>query len=99
MRAQRLLDVMNDGDVFDVVERLALEQIGLGQELLDMLVAGLGQRDDAGLLVELEVARLELGNECVDGRVELGAVVERARDDERRARLVGEDGVDLVDDC
>ena len=35
---------------------------------------------------------------CVDGEVEVGAVVERAGDDERRARLVDEDRVDLVDD-
>ena len=72
--------------------------LGGGQELLDMLVAGLGQRDDAGLLVELEIAGLELGNECVDGGVELGAVVERARDDERGARLVDQDRIHLVHD-
>ena len=57
MGAERLLHVMDDGDVLDVVERVALEQVGLGQELLDLLVAGLGQGDDAGLLVELEIAR------------------------------------------
>ncbi len=98
VRAQRLLHVMDDGDVLDVVERLALEQVGLGQQLLDMLVAGLGQRDDAGLLVELEIAGHELRNELVDGDVELGAVVERAGDDQRRARLVDQDRVHLVDD-
>ncbi len=98
VRAERLLDVVDDGDVLDVVERVALEQIGLGQELLDMLIAGLGQGDDAGLLVELEIAFDEPRNEGVDGGVELGAVLERARDDERRARLVDQDRVHLVDD-
>ena len=34
----------------------------------------------------------------VDGVVEVGAVVERAGDDQRRARLVDQDRVDLVDD-
>ena len=57
VRAERLLHVMDDGDVLDVVQRLALEQAGLGQQLLHMLVARLGQGDDAGLLVELEVGR------------------------------------------
>ena len=89
--AERLLHVMHDGDVLDVVERLALEQLGLGEQLLDMLVAGLGQGDDAGLLVELVVFLHELGDEGVDGVVELGAVVERAGDDQRRARLVDQD--------
>ena len=40
----------------------------------------------------------ELRNEGVDGVVELGAVVERAGDDQRRARLVDQDRVHLVDD-
>jgi hypothetical protein len=33
VRAQRLVDVVDDGDVLDVVERLALEQPGLAQQL------------------------------------------------------------------
>ena len=89
--AQRLLHVVHDGDVLDVVEGLALEHVRRGEQLLHVLVAGLGQGDDAGLLVELVVALLELGNELVDGVVELGAVVERTGDDERRARLVDQD--------
>ena len=96
--AQRLLHVVDDGDVLDVVERLALEHAGLGEKLLDMLVAGLGQGDDAGLLVELVVGLLELRDEGVDGVVKLGAVVERAGDDQRRARLVDQDRVHFVDD-
>ncbi len=96
--AQRLLHVVDDGDVLDVVERVALEHVGLGQQPFDLLVAGLGQGDDAGLLVEVVVALRELGNESVDLVVELGAVVERSRDDERRARLVDQDRVHLVDD-
>ena len=55
VRAERLLDVVDDGDVLDVVKRLALEHAGFGEQLLDMLVAGLGQGDDAGLLVEVVV--------------------------------------------
>jgi hypothetical protein len=43
-----------------------------------MLVAGLGQGDDARLLVKLVVVLDELGDESVDGVVKLGAIVERA---------------------
>ena len=96
--AQRLLHVVDDGDVLDVVERVALEHVGLDQEALDLLVAGLGQGDHAGLLVEIVVGLLQPGDEGVDLVVELRAVVERAGDDQRRARLVDQDRVHLVDD-
>ena len=58
--AERLLDVMDDGDVLDVVERVALEQAGLGQDALELLVAGLGERGGALLLVDLVVFLVEL---------------------------------------
>ena len=96
--AQRLLHVMDDGDVLDVVERLALEHVVGGEQSFDLLVADLGQGDDAGLLVEVVVALLELGDEGIDLVVELRAVVERPGDDQRRARLVDQDRVDLIDD-
>ena len=96
--AERLLDVVDDGDVLDVVERVALEQAGLGEDALELLVAGLGEGGGALLLVDLVVVLVELRDERVDGVVELGAVVERAGDDQRRARLVDQDRVDLVDD-
>ena len=51
---QRLVDVVHDRDVLDVVERAALEQVLLVQELLQALVAGFGEGDLALLLVELE---------------------------------------------
>ena len=79
VRAKRLLHVVHDGDVLDVVERVALEQAGLHQEPLRALVARLGQGHRALLLVELEIALDEAGDELVDRVVELGAVVERAR--------------------
>ena len=44
------------------------------------------------------LAAVELGDQLVDGDVELGAVLARAGDDQRRARLVDQDRVDLVDD-
>ena len=96
--AEPLLHVMHDADVLDVVERFVLEQPSLAEHFLDLLVAGLGQGDDAGLLVELVVGGVELRNECVDGIVELRAVVERAGDNERGSRLVDQNRIHLIDD-
>ena len=68
--------------------------------VLDLLDAGLEHADGALLLVDLEVLA---GNEAVReprelGEPAVGLARGRARDDERRARLVDEDRVDLVDD-
>ena len=97
VRLQRRVDVMHERDVLDVVER-ALHQALLGQHDLDALVAGLGERHLPLLLVELEVFRAERRDDLVDGLVEVGAILQRTGDDERRARLVDEDRVHLVDD-
>ncbi len=96
--AQGLIDVMHDRYVLDVVERIGLELAGVAQPSLHPLHADLGEIDGALLLVELVVVFGELRNVSVDGVVELGAIVERPGNDERRARLVDQDGVDFVDD-
>ncbi len=98
VRAQRLLEVVDDGDVLHVVQRVALEELGIAEKLLELLVARLGEGGRAHLLVDLVVVRLQPRHERVDRVVELGAVFERAGDDERRARLVDQDRVHLVDD-
>ena len=98
VRAQRLIDVVDDRDVLDVVERIALELAGVAQQGLDLFHAGFGQRHRALLLVDVVVGLVELREEGVDGVVEFRTVVERARDDQRRARLVDQDRVDFVDD-
>jgi hypothetical protein len=43
-------------------------------------------------------SRCSIGDDLVDRDVHLGLVLRRARDDQRRARLVDQDRVDLVDD-
>ena len=96
--AQRLVDVVHDGDVLDVVERFALELAGVAQQRLDLLHAGFGQRHRALLLVDLVIGLVELGQEAIDGVVEVRTVVERAGNDQRRARFVDQDRVDFVDD-
>ena len=98
MRAQRLIDVMDDGDVLDVVERLALQFAGIAQAALELFHARFGQRHGALLLVDLVVGLVEQGNVAVDGVVEFRAIVERAGDDQRRARFVDQDRVDFIDD-
>ena len=90
------------------------QQAGVAQQLLGVLVAVLGEEDLVRLLVDGEVARidhalagaqveladllLQLRDDGVDAHVHLGVVFGLAADDERRARLVDQDRVDLVDD-
>ena len=91
--AQRLVDVVDDRRVVGVVEAALLEGAGLAQHLLHALVAGLGQRHRALLLVEVVMRAVEARDQLVDRDVEVGAVVDRPRDDQRRARLVDQDRV------
>jgi hypothetical protein len=55
VRLQRVVDVVDDGDVLDVVERLALEQAGSAQQALQFLGAVLGEDRRALLLVDLKI--------------------------------------------
>ena len=71
---------------------------GGAQPLLELLHAGFGQRHRALLLVDLIVGLVEQRDVGIDGVVEFGTVVERAGNDQRRARLVDQDGVHFVDD-
>ncbi len=95
---QRIVDVVNDGDVFDVVKRFALQQTRLPQQVLELFGAVFGEVGRALLFIDFVVFRRQKRNEGVDGVVEVGAVVQRAGDDERRARLIDEDRVDFIDD-
>ena len=50
-------------------------------------------------LVDLVVfSRVQLRDESIDGDVKIGAVLERAGNDQRRARFVDQNRVDFVDD-
>src|SRR3546814_8120324 len=51
------------------------------------------------LFVLLIIFFAELEDHLVDADIELGLVVGRTRDDQRRARLVDQDRIDLVDDA
>jgi hypothetical protein len=106
VRAERRVEVMHEPDVVRVVEaRPGGEQARARQDLLGVFVALLRQEHLVRLLVDPVVAlalllRLphELRREVVQAVVEVDVVVGLSRDDERRARLVDEDGVHLVDD-
>jgi hypothetical protein len=63
-----------------------------------VLVAGFGQAHRALLLVDVVIFARQARDQRVDADVEAGAVLRRAGDDQRRARLVDQDRVDFVDD-
>src|SRR5579884_2867817 len=93
VRLERLGDVVERVDLARIVEvRDAEQALALGNALLR-------ERGAAVLLVDrvVDVAP-EPGDDAVDRVVLLARLLGRARDDERRARLVDEDVVHFVDD-
>ena len=106
MRAQRRVQVMHQADIRRVVQAFTLAQeAALGHERLDMLVAFLGDVHLLGLLIDGVVAgriflrlALQARHELIDAQVKFGALLRGTGNDERRARLVDQDRVHLVDD-
>jgi len=114
VRLQRLIDVMNDRDVLDIVEVAGFQQSRLAQQFDHVLVAGVGQSHLTLFFVELVISRLarvphRIGLGCrlaldqgrhqrIDLAVQFGQVFRRARYDQRRARLINQDGVHFIDD-
>ena len=99
-------------DVVLQVPVLGVGDIADAEQLLDLFPAFVGDGDGTGFLVDHEVsgpdlglerfdqlARLEIGDDEVDARILVRRLVGGAGDDERRAGLVDEDGVDFVDDA
>src|SRR4051794_36587485 len=106
-RLQQVVDhvaVLGPVQVVDLQEPLGLRDAALGDRdrlvLLVELVVEVG--DELLLRAGVEalgaLARLHLAGELRELDVEVGRRLRRARDDERRAGLVDEDVVDLVDD-
>ncbi len=92
---------------------LGVGNVADAEQLFDLLPAFVGDRDVLVLFVDHEVAGvdlgfagrhgdlfalLELGDDAVDTLVLVGGLFAGARDDERSAGFVDQDGVDLVDD-
>ena len=93
VRPQALDHVVHQVHVGQVVE------VRHAQRPLHLLVAFLGERGRPGLLLDRVVhVPLEHRDDAVDAVVEVGRVLGRPRDDQRRAGLVDQDAVHLVDD-
>ena len=93
MCAQSLINVVNRFHVGGVIE------IAEPEQPLDFADAFLGQRGRAVFFVERVVDFLdELGDDLVDAVVLVGGFFGGPRDDERSARFVNQDRIDLVDD-
>ena len=94
VRAQRLLHGMVQLHLRRVVQVLDAQQ---GLRLLDPL---LGERHGARLLVDgVVLLLLQTRDDGVGARIDLGRLLGRPGDDERRPRLVDQDRVDLVHDA
>ena len=93
MGPKRLVHMVDEGRIVSVVEVALLQEAHLAQKLLHLLGAVLGQGHGPLLLVEVVIALGEARNDLVDRKVEIRTVVERARDDEGRARLVDQDRI------
>ena len=101
MRTEALLQDVKRLEVGRVVEVGAVtgEQTTASQQLLRALHAVLGEGHAAVLLVEVVVLILaQPRDDLVDHLVVVTRSFTGPADDQRRARLVDEDGVDLVDD-
>ena len=92
VRPKRLLHVVQGLHLARVIE------VGDAEPVLDFVHAGVGEGDAAGFLVERVVlVRHQAGNDPVHDVVLVGGVLGGAGNNERRAGLVNEDGVHLVD--
>ncbi len=91
MRPQRVVQVMDDRDILDVVQAFAFQMSRSVEKLLDLFGADFGEDGCLLLLVDLKIFRLKSWNESVDEVVEVGAIFERAGNDQRRTRFVNED--------
>ena len=95
---QRLIEVMHDQRVLDIVQIAAHQQPGIFQQPLDVLEAILGHRDVLGLFIGLVVLGHEALHDGVHRYIEVALVVGGARDNQRGARFINKDRIHLVDD-
>ena len=99
--------MMHEVQVGRIVQTLPFSQQAVfHQQILDALVTFFGEKDLFVLLFQrvitwpiLGFLWFQEGNEGVYLGVEVRAFVDRPGNDQRRARLVDQNGVDLVHDC
>ena len=97
MRTQRLIGMVNNGNVLRVIHR-PFHEAGLCQQVLNVLITFFGEDDRALFLVEVIILIDQLRNDRINLTVKVGAVICRAGNDQRRTRFVDQNGVDLVHD-
>ena len=94
-----LLGLQRDLQLVDEVLLHLVVDVLDAEGRLDLVDAGLERDDDALVLLDLVVdVALQRADDRGEAVVELGGVGDPAGDDQRRAGLVDEDRVDLVDD-
>ncbi len=90
--------MMDDLGILEIIQVAALKQPGILQQPLDLLGAVLGQHDRPLLLVLLIILLGQLLHDRIDRDIQFRLVVGRAGDNQRRARLVDQDRIHLIDD-
>ena len=98
VRPQRLVHMMQQPDILDVIERALAHRPGRAEQILGMFDAGLGQRDRAPLLVEIVILGNKVRDDLVGSAIMFRGGLGRTGDDQRRPRLVDQDRVNFVDD-
>ena len=92
MRAQTLVDVMDDRRAFGIIKRLLWAQkLKLLQPLLEEFVTLIGKGHTARFFIDGEMLICQFGDDFVDGHIEIRAILRWARNNKRRARLVDQD--------
>ena len=98
VRAQPLIDVMHNRGAFRIIKRTPLfKNATRQQKLFKKFVALFGEGYIAGLFINREMIVLQFRDQRVDCQVKLAAVLAWAGNDQRRARLVDQDAVHLID--
>ena len=97
-RLHRLIEVVDDLRVFDIVEIVGFEQALLGEHLLNPVEAFLGELDVLGLLVLLVPLFGHFLGNFVELHIKVGLVLGWAGDDQRGSRFVDQDRVHFVND-
>ena len=103
--AQPGINVMHEADVGRFVQAgTRWQQPGISQQLLGALVPGFGQQHGVGFFVHPVVAFAvffllpgQTRNDLVHRQIQLGAVFRLTGNNQRRARFVDQDRVNLVD--
>ena len=95
---QGLVHMVQQPDILNVIKRAIAHRLRRAQKILGMFNAGLGERDRPPLLVEIVILRHEMWNNLIGNQILIGRRFGRAGDDQRRARLIDQDRVNLVDD-